>query len=212
MVVWESVPTQVSGYAVSSLFVRHDDAGQVLDVHLVHDAGARRDDAEAAEGLLAPAQELEALAVAVELKLDILLEGVGAAEDVGDDGVVDDQFRGDERVDLRRVAAEAFHGLAHGGEVDDGGHAGQVLQDHPGRGELDLGVRLLLRVPAGESVDVRFGDVDAVFVAQQVLEQDLQAVREALAAGDRVQPVYLVRRAARLDRRPAAEAVSGHGS
>ena len=40
------------------------------------------------------------------------------------------------------VAAQGLHGLAHGGQVDDGGHAGQVLQDHPGRGELDLGVRL----------------------------------------------------------------------
>jgi hypothetical protein len=192
--------------------VRHDDAGQVLDVHLVHDAGAGRDDAESVEGLLAPAQELEALAVALELELDVLFESVGAAEDIGDDGVVDDQFCGDERVDLRRVAAKFPHGLAHRGEVHDGRDAGQVLQDHPGRGELDLGVRLLLRVPVREGVDVLFGDVDAVFVAQQVLEQDLQAVREAFAARDRVQPVYLMRRAARLDRRPAAEAVRSHGS
>ena len=57
--------------------------------------------------LLAPAQELEALAVALELELHVPLEGVGAAEDVGDHGVVDDQLGGDEGVDLRRVAAEA---------------------------------------------------------------------------------------------------------
>ena len=41
----------------------------------------------------------------------------------------------------------ALHRLAHGGEVDDGGHAGQVLQDDPAGRELDLGVRLGGRIP-----------------------------------------------------------------
>jgi hypothetical protein len=36
-----------------------------------------------------PAQELVALVVALVLELDVALEGVGAAEDVGDDRVVD---------------------------------------------------------------------------------------------------------------------------
>ena len=65
-------------------------------------------------------------------------------------------------------------------------------------------------VPVGERGDVLPGDVLAVFVAEQVLEQDLQAVREGLAARDRVQAVYLVRRAACLKRRAAAEAVRSH--
>ena len=55
-----------------------DRAGQVLDVDLVHDAGARRDDLELVEGGLAPAQELVALAVALVLDLDVALEGVRA--------------------------------------------------------------------------------------------------------------------------------------
>ena len=33
-------------------------------------------------------------------------------------------------------------GLAHGGEVDDAGHAGEVLHDDARRRELDLGVGL----------------------------------------------------------------------
>ncbi len=216
------MPTQVSGYApwprprrcaalpAVAALARHDDAGEVLDVHLVHDAGARRDDAESAERALAPAQELEALTVALELELHVLLEGVGAAEEVGDHGVVDDQLGGDEGVDLRRVAAELLHGFPHGGEVDHGRDAGQVLQDHPGRGELDLGIGLLLRVPVRQRFDVGGRYVDAVLVAEQVLQQDLQAVREVLCTGDRVQPVDLIRRAARLDRRASAEAVRSH--
>ena len=89
--------------------------------------------------VLAPAQELEPLAVAAELQLDVPVEGVRAAEDVGDHRVVDDQLGRDQRVDLPRVTAQVPHGLAHGGQVHDGRHAGQVLQEHPGRGELDLG-------------------------------------------------------------------------
>ena len=58
-----------------ALLPREDHAGQVLDVDLVHDAGARGDDLEVAEGALAPAQELVALAVALVLDLDVALEG-----------------------------------------------------------------------------------------------------------------------------------------
>ena len=211
IVVWLSVPTQVSGYAWSPPRRRHHHARQVLDVHLVHDAGAGRDDAEAGEGVLAPAQELEALAVALELQLNVAGEGVRGAEEVGDHRVVDDQLGGDERVDLRRVAAERPHRLAHRGQVDDRGDAGQVLQDHPGRGELDLGVGLRLcgSQPARASMCSAVM-LSAVLVAEQVLEQHLQAVREVLAAGDRVQAVDLVRAAARLKRRAAAEAVRSH--
>ena len=95
------------------------DAREVLDVDLVHDAGAGRDDLELVEGALAPAQELVALLVAAVLEVDVALEGVRRAEDVDDHRVVDDQLGGGERVDLRRVAAELGDGLAHGGEVDD---------------------------------------------------------------------------------------------
>src|SRR6185437_13998223 len=48
-----------------------DDAGEVLEVHLVADAGAGWDDLEAVERRLAPAQEEVALAVALELELDV---------------------------------------------------------------------------------------------------------------------------------------------
>ena len=53
-------------------------AGEVLDVDLVHDAGAGRDDLEVVEGALAPAQELVALAVALVLDLDVALERLRA--------------------------------------------------------------------------------------------------------------------------------------
>src|SRR4029450_9567410 len=154
----------------------HDRAGQVLDVDLVHDAGAGRDDLELVERGLAPAQELVPLPVALVLELDVAGEGVLAAEQVGDDRVVDDQLGGGEGVDLRGVAAEVADGFPHGGEVDDAGHTGEVLHQHPGGRELDLHARVGGGVPAAEGTDVVGGDVRAVLRAQQVVQQDLQGV------------------------------------
>jgi hypothetical protein len=59
--------------------------------------------------------------------------------------VVDDQVGRDERVELLRVPAAPGHRVPQGGEVDDRGHAGEVLHQHPGGGEADLPVA----VPAG---------------------------------------------------------------
>ncbi|GIX48792.1 MAG: hypothetical protein KatS3mg131_3003 [Candidatus Tectimicrobiota bacterium] len=67
MVVWESVPTSVSGTPPRRL-LRATTPGQVLQVHLVHDARGRGHHPEVGEGLLAPLQELVALAVALELR------------------------------------------------------------------------------------------------------------------------------------------------
>ena len=80
-----------------------DDAREVLEVHLVADAGARRHDLEAAERLLAPAQEEVALAVALELELDVAPERHARRERVDLHRVVDHELGRDQRVDLRRA-------------------------------------------------------------------------------------------------------------
>ena len=91
---------------------------EVFQVHLVADAGARRHDAEVVERVLAPAQELVALAVALEFDVDVLLQRVGPREDVDHHRVVDHQIDRHQRVHLLRVAAEPGDAVAHRGEVD----------------------------------------------------------------------------------------------
>ena len=156
IVVCESVPTSVSGIRAlhAVLVVREHDAREVLEVDLVHDAGVRRHDLEVAERRLAPAQERIAFDVAAELDRVVLGERIRGAVVVDLHRVVDDQFGRGERVDLLRVAAEADHRLAHGGEVDDGRHAGEVLQDHARGREGDFVARGRLGVPVEQRLDV----------------------------------------------------------
>ena len=106
---------------------------QVLQVDLVDDPRGRRHDREVVEGLLAPLQELVALAVALELALGVELQGRRRSEGVDLDRVVDNQVGRHERVDLPRISAHVLHRAPHRRKVDDRGHPGKVLHDDPGR-------------------------------------------------------------------------------
>ena len=141
------------------------------------DAGAGRHDAEIVEGALAPFQEVIALAVALVFVLDVVGQGFRRAELIDDDRVVDDEIDGHERIDLRRIAAELRHAVAHGGEIDDGRHAGEILHQHARRAEADLLVGFAFVVePSGHGLDIGLGDRAAVLVAQKVFEQHLHRV------------------------------------
>ena len=147
------------------------------------DAGARRHHLEVVERSLGPAQQLVALDVALVLDLHVVGEGARCATALGDDRVVDDQLDRHQGVDAIRVAAQGDDGVAHGGEVDHAGDAREVLHQHPFGGEGDLMGRLGGGAaglgqpgPAGDGLDVGGMDLVPVLVAQQVLEQHLDAV------------------------------------
>ena len=159
---------------------------QVFEVDLVADAGSRRDDAEILEGGRAPAQERVALAVALVLHVDVLAEGIAAAEEIDHHRMVDDEIDGDERVDALRVAAELHHGVAHGGEVDDRGHAGEILHQHAGRAEGDFAVALPRRQPLGHGADVVGADRPVILETEQIFEEHLQGKGQAMNAGEAV--------------------------
>jgi hypothetical protein len=192
-----------------------DHLRQVLEVHLVADAHARRHHAEAAERLLAPAQQRVALLVALVLEHDVDAVALVAGERVDLHRVIDDEVHGHQRVDLLRVAAQARDGVAHGRQVDDAGHAGEVLQEHARGPEGDLAIGLGLGIPAEERLDVLALDGALVLEAQEVLEQDLERERQPLEAGvlftQRPELVQLEGGVADGDRPLGAEAV-GHRS
>ena len=95
-----------------------------------------------------------------------------------DDRVVDDEIDRHQRIDLLRIAAEHLHGVAHGGEIDHGGHAGEILHQHARRPERDFTIGGLGLEPLRDRVDVLLGDGAAILVAQQVLEQHLERKRQ----------------------------------
>ena len=187
----------------------HGHARQELEVHLVHDARVRRHCFEVLEGHRAPAQERIALAVALELDLRVLRERIGGAEVVHLHRVVDDQLDRRQRIDLVGITAARLHRVAHRGEVDHTRHTGEVLQQRARRRELNLLVRRGLRVPVAQRFDVGLVHSDAVFCAQQVLQQDAVRPRQlgdsrelglqGLEARDGVSAAADSQRAARLE-------------
>jgi hypothetical protein len=166
---------------VLPLFIlgRPDDLRQIFEIDLVADAGAGRHHAEIVERGLAPAQEGIALAIALELDLDVLLERFRRAEIIDHHRMVDDQIDRRQRVDLFGIAAEIDHRLAHRREIDHGRHAGEILHQHARRAERDLAVGGLVLEPGADRLDVVDRDGAAVFQPQQVFQQHLQRERQA---------------------------------
>ena len=66
--------------------------GEVLDVHLVDDAGSWWHNLEVVESVLTPTKELVSLAIAPVFNLDVSLERVGFTEKICNHRVVDHQF------------------------------------------------------------------------------------------------------------------------
>ena len=105
---------------------------QVFKVNLMANSGSRRHDAEIGERFLTPAQKAIPLTVAFELQIFVLARGVSRGEHVDLDGMVDDEINRHKRIDLRGVTTQADDAVTHGGEVDDGWHAGEVLHEDAG--------------------------------------------------------------------------------
>ena len=112
-------------------------------------------DAEVLESGLTPLEEGKALFVAIELDCLVLIFSVCCASDINLNRVINDQIRLAKRVDLVRITTEVLHGCSHGGQVDDGGHASEVLEEDARRLERDLDVLLRRRLPVEDGLDIR---------------------------------------------------------
>src|SRR6185437_600699 len=88
-------------------------------------------------------------------------------------------------------------------------YAGEVLQNDPRRREGDLVRRAGGGVPVEQRLDVGAADVDAILVAQQILQQHLERVGQArqFFLWQRGEAPDLVGLIANLERRACPEAV-----
>ncbi len=153
------------------------------------DAHAGWHHAKTLEGLLRPVEQRIAFAVALVFPFEVDGVGIVVAETIDLHRVVDHEVDRDERVDALRVAASASHRAAHCGQVDHGRHTGEVLHQHPRRHERER--RSATIRPARQRFDVGLRHVTTAGAARDVLEQDLDRVRQAcdVGAGLRGQPV-----------------------
>ncbi len=85
------------------------------------------------------------------------------------------QINGRQRVDLLGVTTKGHDPVAHGGKVNHGGHAGEILHQHADRA-IDNLARVLatLGTPFGEGLDVADADGFAILETQHVLQHHLQ--------------------------------------
>jgi hypothetical protein len=129
--------------------------------------------------------------------------------------VIDDQLGRQQRVDPGGVAAQAPHRLAHGGQIDHRGNAGEILQQDAAGLKGDLVGGLGLGLPAGQRADVGGAHRAPVLRAQQILQQDAQRKRQTVRIQPRFfqrgQPVNRVLLVPDLERGQRAEAVR-HGT
>jgi len=113
--------------------------------------------------------------------------------------------------DLLRVAAELLHRIAHGCKIDNRRNPGKVLHQDARRHKRYLSRGLGLCLPIREKLNVVRGDALAIFLPQQVLQQNAQAVRKTMegeALGlKRLEAENLVVLVADLEGGLAAEAV-----
>ena len=172
------------GVRVVNAVFREHALGEILEVHLVDDADAGRHDGEGFEGLLAPFEELVALLVADELDGHVAVERGLRAGEIDLDGVVDDEIDRDERLDFFRGGAAGDGGVAHGGDIDEQRHAGEILEDDAGDGEGDFILAGGFGVVVGEVFDVGLGDFAAVHAAEDGFEHDADRDRQFREIGE----------------------------
>src|SRR5260370_8680781 len=149
------------------------------------DTGVGRNDFEILESGWTPAEEGVALDVALKFQFGVEAKSVGIAEFVDLDGVVDNQLGGEEWIDARGIAAHTLDGFAHGGEIDDGGNAGEILEQDARGHEGDFFLRGV-GSPASEGANVLGADEAAIFAAQKIFEENAEGEREL---GERVDAV-----------------------
>ena len=152
--------------------------GEIFEVHLVHDADARRNELESLERLLPPFQKLVALAVALEFHVHVQLQGLGRAGEIDLHRVIDHEIDRHERLDDLRIAAESLHRAAHRRQIDHQRHAGEILQNNARDDERNLFVRRRLRVPVRQRLDIFAPNFLAVAISQHRFEHDANADRQ----------------------------------
>ena len=92
--------------------------------------------------------------------------------------MIDLKFGREQRIDAIRIATKFGDSIAHRRQIDDRRYAGKILQHDSRREERDLALGLSGWVPTRQCLHVSSTHDLCIFVTQQVLEQDLERIRQ----------------------------------
>ena len=140
--------------------------GQIFQVHLMHDADARRHHLERVKRLHAPLQKLIALPVAREFQVQILRQRIRPAREIHLHRVIHHQIHRHQRLDDLRVLAQQRNRAAHRRQVHQQRHPREVLEHNARHHERDLRRARLHRLPVRQLLHIRLRHLLAVTVAQ----------------------------------------------
>ncbi len=160
------------GGQLAVLFPELDHRRQVLEVHLVHDAGPRRHRPEVPEGPLGELEQLVPLPIPAILEVHVPLVRVRGAGVVHLDRMVDHQVTGHHRVDAVGIPPHPGHGVAHRRQVHHARDAGEVLQHYPRRHPRQLPRAAPAPCPGAERRHMFLRHHPPSREAQGVLQQD----------------------------------------
>ena len=185
----------------------------MFQVDLVADTGVRWHHRETLEALLRPAQQAIALGVPSKLQLPVGLEGVSRAGHVRDHRVIDDELHGNSWIDARPIATQLRDRVPECDQIHHCRDPGEVLHQDSLRPERELPGRVRAGRPFRQGLNIGSSHGPTVLVAQEVLEQDLDAVGQPADVPDTFQSresADLVGPVCNRHRGPGAEAVIHH--
>ncbi len=166
---------RVSQNLVASLTCPHP-LRQIFKVDLMTDSGARRDNSEIFKGFLPPAQKGIALVVAFHLSFYVGGKGIGIAILINHNRMVDDQINRNLGIDASRILAGGRNDIAHGRQINNGGHPGKILHQNPCRAKSDFRPN----PPVEQILKLLVGILAQLLVTQQIFEQNPYSHRQPL--------------------------------
>lgn len=116
------------GVGVEETVAVESNASKVLQVDLMNDTRAGRNNLEVVKGTSAPLEELEAFAITLEFKNLVLFFGISSARNIDLNGVINNEINGAKRVNLRWVTTKASHSITHGSQVDNSRHTSEKIK------------------------------------------------------------------------------------
>jgi len=93
--------------------------------------------------------------------------------------MVDHELHRLQRIDPGGIALHLRHRVAHRGEIDDDRDPREILEQDARGAKRDLALQWFRRIPARQRFNIALRNGAPILETQQVLQEDLERIREA---------------------------------